>query len=547
MGFFSFGKARKHFKARLAAIETQERWESAWASLVGNKFEPNKDDYEIVGVKDALFIWQTDDGTDNSVDDASNSSLDLDKFDVTSRHDSAWIRVINSSGNSKTVRGALIRGKPVIRLSGDNGFIHDDFVDYEDIYRNGEKKFELGNNYICTKAQTESLADFHWKNFRAKRHIFALSMVGTRYQFSPGEWYTIQIGGAAEQEHIDAVCECYNVQIERGVGELGTTVVTFREVYEGWAKDSNSLARIIAGGNPYNMPNFGRRLVASSTYLYTADYYCSGASDETEINAAISELAGIGGGFVELTEGTFITDGVITLADNIMLAGKGWNTSIEKNGAYDGISLIGSNGSEYTNLCLQDFRITRNASDTNNNPLINLEYCDKSTMRNVFFDDGYYFGIELDDCDDFAVIDSLFDSCGNNSMDINGASTRGQITNNRISAGSQNGILCYIDYVSINGNVIENSAGSITLYGASNCSIVGNVIYNSVNGIFLTTDSDNNIISGNISEGNSIYGIRIATDTCDINVVTGNRATNNTSANFSDAGTGTVDIGNDWT
>ena len=176
---------------RPAAVKKQKAldlFNARYAAMLRGKYEPNYEDYEVVGLKDARFLWLTDSGIDNSVDDAGNSGLDLDTFDTTTRADSANILVENTSGGTQKVRGAAIRGKPVIRLSGENGYIHEDFVDYEDIYRNGENKFELGNNFVCTKLQTEELADFHWKNFRAKRHVYTVSMVGTRYWFSPGEW-----------------------------------------------------------------------------------------------------------------------------------------------------------------------------------------------------------------------------------------------------------------------------------------------------------------------------------------------------------------------
>ena len=507
-----------------------------------DKWEPNKDEREIIGVIDPLFLWRTDDGTDNSTDDAGNSSLDLDVFDVTTHADSAWIRISNTSGNSKTVRGAAIRGKPIIRLSGDAGWIHDDFVDYEDIYRNGERKFELGNNYVCTFNQTNQLADFHWKNFRAKRHIFAVSMVGTRYQFSPGEWYLVQIGGAGETEHINSLCECYGVQIERGVGELGTTIVTFREVYESWSKDSNSLARIIAGGNPANMPDYGRILVASSTHLGSADYYCEGTSDEDQINAAINELAGVDGGFVELTEGTYYTNGTIVLADNIVLMGKGWNTIIEKNGAYHGISLTGSGGSEYVNIALRDFKITRNASDTDTNDLINLVYVDNVIIENIYCYNSYNHSIYLSNCDKPAISNSHIDTCVGHGIIVTGSkSIYARILGNHVNTGGNNsGIyILTIDDTTIAGNISINNKYNISVYGGSKNTITNNICEDGSNtGILILENSDNNIISSNICENNTIYGIRIDTVDCNRNVITGNRATGN-GTNFSDAGTDT--------
>ena len=512
------------------------------AAMLQSKYNPNYEDYEVVGMKDSRFMWLTDSGVDNSVDDDGNSGLDLDTFDTTTRPDSANILVDNASGSSKTVRGASIRGKPVVRLSGENGYLHEDFIDYEDIYRNGENKFELGNNYICTKMQTEALADFHWKNFREKRHVYTVSMVGTRYWFSPGEWYTLQIGGAGEQEYVDSVVECYSVQVERGVGELGTTVVTFREVYEHWVKDSSAIARYIAGGNPANFPDYARVVVASSTHMGQADYYCDGTSDEDEINAAISELAGDGGGCVELTEGTYYTDGAIAPADNIMLVGKGWKTIIEKNGNYDGFYLLGSEGNEYSNICLKDFKLTRNANDTNTEDLAYFNHTDNITIDNIYCTDGDDDGLVFDNCENITIINCLvddFDGCG---IYITGGDGGHRIIGNYCSncTGTvETGIMITSGENTIisNNTCVSNDIG-IDVVGSDLCTINSNLCKSNDIGIRVTSNADNNVITGNIAENNTTYGIRIHDNTCDRNVVTGNRATNN-GTNFSDAGTNT--------
>lgn len=536
---------------RIPSFNFPAGWQTLWQFLetVKGKWQPNKEEREIVGVVDPLFLWVTDDGIDNSTDDAGNSGLDLAVFDTTSRADSARIEVLNTSGGNETVRGAAIRGKPVLRLSGEQGIIHDAFVDYESIYKNGEIKYELGNNFIVTISQVEKLADFHWKNSRAKRHIYTLSMIGTRYWFSPGEWYTLAIGGAGEQEYISSVVECYGVQIERVFGEMGQTIVAFREVYENWTKDSNALARVIAGGNPYNMPDFGRRLVASSTYMGKADYYCDGTSDEDEINAAISDLVGFGGGFVELTEGTYYTDGAITLADDIVFIGKGWRTIIEKNGNYRGIVLDGSSGNEYNNVYLRDFKITRNASDNNNISLIFFDYVDDLKIENVWGYNSSYRGLEITNCDRCEIIYNKFSDCDNEGIYVLGVSSSSgsRVLGNSCMDGSSFGIvmigghgICADNYCAGNGS------DGLYLNAFDKSSITGNVCEgNSGNGIGCYS-CNNDILSGNIIEGNGDDGIFME-NTCGANnVITGNRGTNNTNENFDDDA-GSTDSGNDWT
>jgi parallel beta-helix repeat protein len=68
-----------------------------------------------------------------------------------------------------------------------------------------------------------------------------------------------------------------------------------------------------------------------------ADYVCDGVADEAEINAAIAELATTGG-CVELSEGTFVLGGTISIAtDNVWLKGQGYSTVVV--GLYYGISI----------------------------------------------------------------------------------------------------------------------------------------------------------------------------------------------------------------
>jgi len=326
------------------------------------------------------------------------------------------------------------------------------------------------------------------------------------------------------------------------------TIVAFREVYENWSKDSNAIARIVAGGNPYNMPDFGRRIVASSTYLGKANYFCEGTADETQINAAINELAGIGGGVVELTEGTYYTDGAIVPADNIVIWGKGWQTIIEKNGDYNGIYLAGSGGSEYKNIYLRDFKITRNTSDTNSKYLICLEYCDNSKVDNIWIYNSYDRGAYLGYCDGLSF---------NNNFCEDNAKAGAYIVYGYYSIiqGNQfdnntTGLAILTTYSIISGNQCRNNAEKgMSILGADYNTISANECISngdgdaSEGGIILGGSAEGNILSGNFCISNNPDGIEIAGDR---NVVTGNRSTSNTTANFDDNGTNTIDSGNDW-
>jgi hypothetical protein len=108
-----------------------------------------------------------------------------------------------------------------------------------------------------------------------------------------------------------------------------------------------------------------------------------------------------------------------------------------------------------------------------------------------------------------------------------------------------------VSKVNITGNTISNYSYS-SAYGiliredTSDCSVTGNIIYDVDDGIVLDLNSDDNVITGNIVRDCNGTGILINNANCDRNVVTGNRSTNNTTANFTDSGTNTTDSGNDW-
>jgi len=99
----------------------------------------------------------------------------------------------------------------------------------------------------------------------------------------------------------------------------------------------------------------------------------------------------------------------------------------------------------------------------------------------------------------------------------------------------------------ISNNTTKNCSGTGIVIEVDESNINGNTsVDNGVNGILIQANSDNNMLSGNICNNNGSRGIYIAAATEQNNVVTGNRATGNTTANFTDSGTGTTDSGNDW-
>jgi parallel beta-helix repeat protein len=451
----------------------------------GTKYKPNAEDKELIGVTDAILFWASESGVDNSTDDAGNSGLHLTLFDTTTRADSAQIKLLNDSGSTQYVVAAAIKAKPIIRMSGDQGFTHDAFIDYQDIFLSGENTFEFGNNFIVTKAQLEQLADYYAKALGTiatagpkAKHIYAVSIPGRGWHYEPGEFYTLQVGGAGQREYIDSVVECYDVTVDAGAGELGTTNIAFREVEQNWVKDSNAIARFLATGDPRWKPNnFGRVVVAAKDYLGVADYYCDGTADQTEIQAAIDYLANaFGGGQVRLTEGQFNIAAAIELKTNIILQGAGPETILEKNCNDYAIKTTGAEGTEKIGIELSSLRVTRNAADTNDKDLVYIPYSeikiDNITVDNCYGD----AGIEL-----YYAHNSVVANCVAESNSTWGISCRGNAikiihniardnSHTGIGAGSSNSGLL------ISGNtILRNKYFGLTI-GGDRGTAIDNVI-----------------------------------------------------------------------
>jgi parallel beta-helix repeat protein len=137
------------------------------------------------------------------------------------------------------------------------------------------------------------------------------------------------------------------------------------------------------------------------------------------------------------------------------------------------------------------------------------------------------------------------------------------VSNNRILTHSANGINLQSSNNVLIGNYIENgfeagdgitlltnssgitlltnSSGITLLTNSSGNLIVGNSIYNQAgSGIRLLRNNNNNVVIGNKCDTCSRYGISIAVNTCQNNVVIGNDLINNTIGPLLNSGNGTL-------
>ncbi len=129
----------------------------------------NNQGEEILGVKDPSIVIRT------LSCGAGVQPLNLVTFDTTTRPDAANILYYNSTGNNQTISTCAIRGKLIRKTASGKGFVHDSFVDYERIEKDGEQALDFESNMITSRAQTDKVADYLWKRNRTPKHIYRTS------------------------------------------------------------------------------------------------------------------------------------------------------------------------------------------------------------------------------------------------------------------------------------------------------------------------------------------------------------------------------------
>lgn len=262
-------------------------------------YKPNVVDYEVVGIT----------GTTTYSFQANSTTSVVWAHPVgsewTERADSARLSIRNDSAATRIIYGVSVRGTPVIRLSGKSGFIHDEYVDYEDIGRNGEQPVEIGNNYITSADLTNRVANWWWRNIRSKKHYYTIKEAGFCSFYEVGEWYTLTVTSTKvwNIEAVNSTVECVDMQSDLRAGEVGETTVTFREVYQNWVYDNSAAIARYYSGLLRNRPKTQFVTVASRDYIGDADYYCDGVDDQIEIQQAIGYISSMGGGMCKLKIG----------------------------------------------------------------------------------------------------------------------------------------------------------------------------------------------------------------------------------------------------
>lgn len=329
-------------------FQQENGWEAVW--------KPNKASRELIGLIDPSWVMA--------------GGADVTASQMTCIHPATsaeWAEypdkvrllfVADTAASYYTLTGFAIRGRPVVRFGGEEGPVNDKYVDYESMGKEGEKLLEIGNNYVCSQARVNQIADWYWKYNRVKKHVYTVTVPGFCAFYEIGEWYTLVVTSALEGavEAINATVECISVECRQDAGDIGQTTVDFREVQTNWVYDSVEYARFIAIGR-HGRREMGRIVtVGASDFGGFSDFYCDGVNDQEEINTAIAYLNVVGGGQLLFTRGGFnLTSGVL-LCGNLEMGGE-VNTTFLSTGTFDVMTIAGSASVLAENVNVHDISI----------------------------------------------------------------------------------------------------------------------------------------------------------------------------------------------
>ncbi|MFA5165405.1 MAG: right-handed parallel beta-helix repeat-containing protein [Candidatus Omnitrophota bacterium] len=529
----------------------------------------NNPDTEIIGVTGFDFSEHTIKASDLSTPiwDGLTETVDSSSYP-----DRAIISLTNALGYDAYITNFIIDGQPIRRYKG--ALVSDRLRRDDDIRRNGESLFELGNEYVITATQVDRLADYWFKNLGKKKHLYAVEVKGFAPWYSPGDWYTLTVGSAGTNENIASTVECYDVQCSRSAGDIGSTTLLLREVEENWTKTTFYAARAVTSGSPKRRSQQSNTLiVAASTFDGTYDYKCGGTADDVEIQAAIDYVYyTFGGGEVGLTEGTYYITTQVNLYSHCTLRGAGSGaTLLERDGDIYCVSAVGSGaGTEIDRCRLIAIGINNKALNTYTKPLVRYSYVSAFMIDSCKVYGAYGNGVQVQFGVGGLIKDTIVDTCAQRTstfvshgiMIMDSSATiisKCTLSNNGYSGagGTVAGSGCLLATVA--GGTVENcittgnqfsgiAIGDGSQCRVSNCYCEGNAVYGIFMGYFASSISTNgniignqvltngahgiccygnsNIFSGNICDSNTGDGITFI-NACDNNIVAGNTITNN--------------------
>ena len=239
---------------------------------------------------------------------------------------------------------------------------------------------------------------------------------------------------------------------------------------------------------------------STSKHMPTADYYCTGANGQTEINDAISALPSTGGKIV-LLEGTYNINGQINVnKPNVTICGMGNSTVLNCKQGIWGIAAT------QTNFTVANLKMTFDTYNGNGNSICIYASGSRCKFENLDLSNAVY-GI----------------NCGGGYSIIHNVTATGNRTNIHLGSGHNVVSDCYSENAQETGVRIEGEYNIV-----ANCYISDAEIY----GVLLTGGGKNKV-AGNVikkdSYSDSQHSIRVTSSTynsCSDNIMIGKNYTN---------------------
>lgn len=250
------------------------------------------------------------------------------------------------------------------------------------------KYLDIDSDYLYASADADLLCDAVAQYYYNADMRYGLR---SRSEFEPGAFVYVE---ESQFLAINNLCVVQEVTDYELTGEHSYVLEGVAEYSAGTITSTGSTVP----PTPYTRGN--TLTIGASGYSGFADSYCDGTADQTEINAAISEVSSVyGGGTVRLVGGTFVVVAAIEMLDSVSLEIDP-SATVEKNADDYAIECVGSSGTHKSNVAIRGSgTITRNAADENAKPLVYFEYVDDSAIDNVTVTGSYNDGIYMVNCD----------------------------------------------------------------------------------------------------------------------------------------------------
>ncbi len=238
------------------------------------------------------------------------------------------------------------------------------------------------------------------------------------------------------------------------------------------------------------------------------NFYCTGAADQVEINAAIVYVAAIGGGEVVLGPGGYALTATVNVPASVLLRGMGWTTILNYDAGGNCITFTGANAK------LHDLKI-----------LIVADAGGAGTRPNGIFADGLV-NLEVHGVWVYGDRTNGYDGSflRNDGMVFDGACNYCRITNNIVENCGYSGIYNEGDWVIVSNNTLLNF-GSKSLHWQSALAnvLIGNTMRTGDEGGAKFTSCNATVVVGNLVDLNSNQGMELSNT--DHMVITGNSVT----------------------